>query len=223
MSTRSFRPPAAFAVPIALVVLGTLDIAAALSWRPADGTIAAMLGRMSLMLVALAGALQVTCAALILMRRRLGRSLYLYGMPMTLVLGGALSYLQVAARAPSPDGARTDLFGIAVGWLLSVAIYAVLAYALTRPGPTAWLAQPGPGAAPEPAVPEPPVHGQPALLAGLALRIAAFAALLAFMVLALDAPVSVLYIGGAAIVVMVALRWLLVQRLMKARHNDDDA
>jgi hypothetical protein len=202
-----------------LVVLGTLDLAVALLPRPADETIAGMLGRMSLMLIALAGALQLTCAALILMRRRLGRSLYLYGMPATLVLGGALSYLQVAAQPPSSAGRSVDLLAAGLGWLLSVAIFAVIAYALTRPGLAAWLGQPG---ADPSAESEPAARTRPALLAGIVLRIAAFAALLAFMVLALDAPVSVLYVGGVAIVVMVALRYLLVQRLAKTSQNNDN-
>jgi hypothetical protein len=202
-----------------LVVLGTLDLAVALLPRPTDETIAGLLGRMSLILIASAGALQLTCAALILMRRRLGRSLYLYGMPATLVLGGALSYLRVAAQAPSSAGTSVDLLAAGLGWLLSVAFYAVIAYALTRPGLAAWLGRPG---ADPSAVPEPAARTRPALLAGLVLRIAAFAALLAFMVLALDAPVSVLYVGGVAIVVMVALRYLLVQRLTKTSQNDDN-
>ncbi|HSG64960.1 MAG TPA: hypothetical protein VLD39_08165 [Gammaproteobacteria bacterium] len=210
------RPIAAYAVPVALVALGTLDLAVALLPQPADETIAGMLARWSLMLIALAGALQLTCAALILMRRRLGRSLYLYGLPVTLVLGGALSYLQVAARAA--DDARTDLLASSLGWLLSAAIYAAVAYALTRPALEAWLSPAvfDPGAGSEPAT-----H-TPALLAGLALRIAAFVALLAFMVLVLDAPVGVLYIGAAAVAAMVALRYLLVQRLRKTAQNHDD-
>lgn len=216
MTQPASRPAAAYAVPIALAILGALDVAVALMPRSDDPSIPGMLATMSFMVVALAGALQLTCAALIAMRRWLGRALYLYGMPVTFVLGGAVSYLQIAVQAPTPESLQRNLSTVGLGLLLSVLLYAALAYALTRRRMATWLAAAHEAGAAE--ADAPPARQSP--FVSLIIRVALFAALLAVMVLVLGAPPEVLYVGAAVVAVMIAIRLGLWRRLAKPDRND---
>jgi hypothetical protein len=140
VSPASSRPAAAIWVPLALACVGALDLNAALAGEPAQTGLPAALLTANYLLVAFTGSLELTCAALIAMRRWLGRTLYRYLLPPAIMLGAAIAWLRYAGglNADLADPARANAM-LALGVAASIAIYAVVVIALYRPAMTAWI------------------------------------------------------------------------------------
>jgi len=207
------RPASAILVPIALVALGTLDLGAALTHGSSSVSVTASLTMAAYIATAFGGAVEWTAGALILMRRALGRRLYVGMMPVRIVIAATATFLAYRAQGtPDPGTAALDIRAAALGVALDVAIYAVLAFAMLRPAFAGWLAGNQPAVIP--IAPEKPRDHATAraLVTHPASRIAAFVAVLLFTVFVLDAPLALLWAGAAAVVLMLGVRAYLQRR-----------
>lgn len=207
------RPTSAILVPLALVLLGTLDLGAALLHGSSSAGVTASLTMAAYVATAFGGAVEWTAAALIVMRRTLGRRLYIALMPVRIAIAATATYL--AYRMPPDPGAANaalDLRATTLGLALDVAIYAALTFAMLRPAFASWLSGARATAVTASAdVPRKRTAAR-ALITHPASRIAAFIAVLLFTVFVLDAPIDLLWAGTAAIVLMVGVSAFLQRR-----------
>jgi len=207
------RPASAILVPIALVALGTLDLGAALTHGSSSVSVTASLAMAAYVATAFGGAVEWTAGALILMRRTLGQRLYVGLMPVRIVIAATATYLAYRAQGTlDPGTAALDIRAAALGVVLDVAIYAALTFAMLRPAFAGWLSGNQPAVIP--VGPEKPRDGSTAraLVTHPASRIAAFVAVLLFTVFVLDAPLALLWVGAAAVVLMLGVRAYLRRR-----------
>jgi len=205
------RPTSAFLVPIALVALGTLDLGAALMHGSNAASVTASLAMAAYVATAFGGAVEWTAAALIVMRRTLGRRLYVTLMPVRIVIAATAALL--AYGAPSdPGSAALDFHAAALGLGLDIAIYVVLTFAMFRPVFAGWLSGIQPTVATASAERPRESTAVRALVTHPAAHIAAFIAVLLFTVFVLEAPLALLWAGAAAIVLMLGVRAYLQRR-----------
>ena len=190
---RDTRPASATAIPVALVALAVLDLATAFVHGRGPQLDGEPARRMAYAALALGGSIELTAAALIAMRRVLGRLLYVGIMPLRIAASAVAAWAMQAA-APAANA----LPGAAGGLIVDVVIFIVVAFLLFRPRLSAWLADAPPG-------PGPPDGGPPSATPQSHLRIGAFVCLLLFLVFVLDAPIAVLYVGAVTVALMIAV------------------
>jgi hypothetical protein len=211
--TVAMRPPAAWLIPFFLALTGLLDLGAALVHGGGQETTAAALATWAYVATAFGGAVELTAALLISMRRMLGRRLYVLLLPARIILAAGVSLL--AWRSGLADGggaAATSLEGALLRLGLDIAIYATLVFAMYRPAFSQWLtgAMPEPGATAD-AVPGTRTKSTP-VLAHTGVRIALFVAVLLLVVFVLDGPIELLWVGALVVALMLGVRAFLARR-----------
>ena len=207
------RPTSAYLITIALAILGALDLGAALVHGGSPEPLAAEYAMAAYVATAFGGAVELTAAALIIMRRALGRLLYVGLLPLRIAIAGTATLLTYSAASATGGGTpQPDVRAALLGLGLDIALYAVLVVAMFRPVFTGWLTDAASSVSEPQREDPPPRNTSRRILAHPASRIGAFVVVLLLMVFVLDGPVELLWVGAAAVLLMLGVRAFLKRR-----------
>ena len=207
------RPISAHLIPLALVIVGMLDLGAALVHGGRPQAPAAGPAIWAYLATAFGGAVELTAALLIVMQRTLGRRLYLLLLPARIAVAFVAALLAygtgpAAGSAQAATALETAMFGIG----LDIAIYAALVFAMFRPTFSEWLTSAAPGSAGTADTSMNVRTESTSILAHTGVRIAAFVGILLLIVFVLDGPVELLWIGAVVVPLMLGVRAYVKRR-----------